>query len=202
MKTFSTHLFAALLGVSMLSSCSRQAAYFQPTSREQFKSTQPETASVAKQTQSTSVEATSATEAVVLPERALSVQQVDQAKLAMNRVEAYVRNDSRLTSNSKLTKRMARVSELMARTGSQTDLSTKAVSAQKTTLIQRVMLKRIDKKIKNHLSPERAMAKSLLTIGAIVGIIGLLLLILNVASPLGIIALIVGLVLILVDLLR
>ena len=201
MKTFSKYLFAALLGVSIFS-CSRPVAYLQPTSREQFKSAQPEVTSVAKETQPISVEIASTTEAVDLPVQDLSTQQVDQAKLAMNQVEAYVRNDNSLTSNRKLIKRIARVSELLAKTGSQADLSTKAVSAQKTTLIQRVMLKQIDKKIKNHLSPERAMAKSLLTIGAIVGIIGLLLIILNVASPLGVIALIVGLALILVDLIR
>ncbi|GAB4043217.1 hypothetical protein [Spirosoma jeollabukense] len=199
MKTFSNYLIATFLGVSIFS-CSRPVAYFQPTSREQFKSTQPNVTSVAKETQPIALEIASTTKA--LPEQDLSAQQVDQAKLAMNRFEAYVRNDSKLTSNRKLTKRMARVSELLAKTNSQMDLSTKALSAQKTTLVQRVMLKRIDKKIKNHLSPERAMAKSLLTIGAIVGIIGLLLIILNVASPLGIIALVVGLVLVLVDLLR
>ena len=63
-------------------------------------------------------------------------------------------------------------------------------------------IKKIDKQIKNKLSPERTMAKSLLTIGLIVGVIGLIFLLLGIANPLGLIALIVGLALILVDLLR
>ena len=97
---------------------------------------------------------------------------------------------------------MDRVKQLLSNTSANEATSLKATSAQKTSLIQKVMLKRVDKKIKNHLSPERTMAKSLLTIGLIVGVIGLLFIILNVASPLGIIALVVGLALVLVDLLR
>lgn len=202
MKIVSTHLVASLFGLLIFSSCSRPVAYFQPTSRAQFKSVQFEVTNAAQPTQSASVAIKSPTEAIGLPEWALSAQQADQAKLAIKQFETYVRNDSRLTSDKKLAKRMSRVHELLSKTNVQTSSSTKALSAQKTTLVQRVMLKRVDKKIKNHLSPERAMAKSLLTIGAIVGIIGLLLIILNVASPLGVIALIVGLALILVDLIR
>lgn len=84
----------------------------------------------------------------------------------------------------------------------QSTLTAQTATTHKPALFQRVMLKKLDKKIKNQLSPERAMGKSLLTIGTIVAIIGLVLLLVNVAAPLGIIALIVGLVLILVDLLR
>ncbi|WP_332369147.1 hypothetical protein [Spirosoma telluris] len=83
----------------------------------------------------------------------------------------------------------------------QSTLTAQTATTHKPALFQRVMLKKLDKKIKNQLSPERAMAKSLLTIGTIMAIIGLVLLV-NVAAPLGIIALSVGLVLILVDLLR
>ncbi|GAB2579640.1 hypothetical protein GCM10027190_31650 [Spirosoma areae] len=97
---------------------------------------------------------------------------------------------------------MARMSKLLASPTAQAAMATKTATAQKTTLFQRLILKKLDKKIKNQLAPERTMAKSLLTIGLIVGVIGLILLLLNVASPLGLIALIVGLVLVLVDLLR
>lgn len=205
MRTFSKHLWAALLGTALISSCSRPVAYFQPQAREQFKSTQ--TAAVAvttpvETTLPTSEEIAASTPAVTVAEHAAPAVQITQAKQALSEVENYVKNDSKLASNKKLAKRMSRVNELLTTATPQAISTTKAVGTQKTTLMQRLMLKQIDKKIKNHLSPEKPMAKSMLTIGLIIGIIGLLLIILNAAPPLGVIALIVGLALILIDLLR
>ena len=62
------------------------------------------------------------------------------------------------------------------------------------------MLKSMDKKIQKHLAPEQPMRSQTLTIGLVVGLIGLLLLVLNVAAPLGLIALVVGIVLIILGL--
>ncbi|MBD2752792.1 hypothetical protein [Spirosoma validum] len=199
MRTFSKHVWVALLGTAIISSCSRPVAYFQPQAREQFKSTPVEAVAVATPAQPVEA-APVATPAPALV--ATPAEQVAQAKQAISQVEAYVRNDSKLASNKKLTKRMSRVSELLTTANPQAMSATKTAGAQKTTLMQRFMLKKIDKQIKNHLSPEKPMAKSLLTIGLIIGIIGLILLILNAAAPLGLIALIVGLALILVDLIR
>ena len=199
MRAFSKHLFAALLGVAALSSCSRPVAYFQPTAREQFKPTSTEAGAVATPVQS--VEATPV-EAPVPTDAPASVEPTNQAKQAVSRVEAYVRNDSKLASNKKLAKRMDRVKSMLATATSKTALApTATTSPKKATLLERMALKRIDKQIKNKLSPDRAMAKSVMTIGAIVAIIGLILIILNTATALGVLALVVGLVLILLDLL-
>ena len=198
MKAFSKHLFAALLGVAALSSCSRPVAYFQPTAREQFKSAPTEAVAVATPAQS--VEVVAVETPAVAP---VSVEPTNQAKQAVSQVEAYVRNDSKLASNKKLAKRMDRVKSMLATTSAKTALApTATASTKKATLVERMALKRIDKQIKNKLSPERTMAKSVLTIGAIIAIIGLILIILNTATALGVIALVVGLVLILLDLLN
>jgi uncharacterized membrane protein YccC len=203
MRMFSKSLMAALIGTALISSCSRPVAYFQPTAREQFKSVQSEIVTPTDvATMQPVSEKVAASEATVVVQNATPAEQVAQAKQAVSQIEAYVRNDNKLASNKKLVKRMDRVKQLLSNTSANDASSLKATSAQKNSLIQKVMLKRVDKKIKNHLSPERTMAKSLLTIGLIVGVIGLILLLLNVASPLGIIALIVGLALVLVDLLR
>ncbi len=208
MRMFSKSLMAALIGTALISSCSRPVAYFQPTAREQFKSVQVETVAATEAvvtpvatTQPVS-EKVAVLEATPVAPSATPAEQVAQAKQAVSQIEAYVRNDNKLASNKKLVKRMDRVKQLLANTPANDASSLKATSAQKTSLVQKVMLNRMDKKIKNHLSPEKTMAKSLLTIGLIVGVVGLILLLLNVASPLGIIALIVGLALVLVDLLR
>lgn len=204
MKTFSSYLVAALLGTAVFSSCSRPVAYFQPTARENFKTVQTEAVAVspAQATPSATVETVAPETAVAVSQPAAPTEQLAQAKQAVSQIEAYVRNDSKLASNKKLTKRMARVNELLANASAKNTSSVKANATQKTSLMQRLVLKTMDKKIKHQLSPERAMAKSLLTIGLIVGIVGLILIILNTAAPLGIIALVVGLALVLVDLLR
>ncbi|MVM35961.1 hypothetical protein GO755_38465 [Spirosoma sp. HMF4905] len=195
MRPFSRLLLATLLSTIIFSSCSRPVAYFQPTARQQFTSTQsivsvkPTEASASDLIETEPAVAVSPSEPII------------QTKQAISQVETYVRNDSKLASNKKLAKRIARVNELLSAPKTQEALATKTTTT-KTTLAQRLMLKQVDKKIKNHLSPEKPMAKSVLTIGLIIGIIGLILLLLNVASPLGIIALLVGLVLILVDLIR
>ncbi|MFD2933578.1 hypothetical protein [Spirosoma flavum] len=204
MSMLSKHLFAALLGTALLSSCSRQVAYFQPSARESFKSAQSVTVAA-----STPIEAVQPIEtaqpaeiATLTPATAVPVeQQIAQTKQAVNEVEAYVRNDSKLASNKKLAKRMVRLNELLATTSSKAMVSTNAASTKKMSLMERTMLKKIDQKIKNHVAPEKTQAMSSnVRLGVIIGIIGLLLLILGGGSVLGVIGaigLIVGLVLIL-----
>ena len=200
MRMFSKLLVATLMSTAIFSSCSRPVAYFQPTAREQFKSAKTDVLATAAETPQPALVQEAAP--AILNQEVAAPQQISQAKQTISELEAYVKNDNTLASNKKLAKRMSRVNELLSTSKAQTALSTKVGSTQKTTLIQRVMLKQLDKKIKNHLSPEKTMAKSVLTIGLIVAIIGLILLLLNVATPLGLIALIVGLALVLVDLLR
>ena len=181
MRTRTKHLFAALVGTALLASCSRPVAYFQPTAREQFKSVQSEAVAV---TPVTAMQPVSAE--VVAPEAAVTVQtaapaeQIAQAKQAVSQIEAYVRNDSKLATNKTLNKRMARLNKLLTTTTEKAAVSPKATSTRKMTLMERTMLKKMDKKIKSHVSPEKMQAMtSNIRLGLIIGAIGLILLILG-----------------------
>ncbi|QKZ14429.1 hypothetical protein [Spirosoma sp. KUDC1026] len=212
MQTFSKHAYAALLGLVVMASCSRPVAYFQRGPVEHYKTTTTVAAA-------TPVVET-APEAVVVETPAVAVAapasspsgmtvaeaeaQLAQAKTTMNEVEAYVRNDNKLASNKKLTKRMERVKTMLNSVSAQ-KLAT-AASTKKASLMEKMVAKRLDKQVKNKLAPEhpaKPMAKSMLTIGIIVGVAGLLLLLIGNGAGvvIGGIALVVGIVLILLDLL-
>jgi len=202
MSTFSKNLFTALIGAAILSSCSRPVAYFQPTARENFKSAQPQAVAAVTPVAEESVAAQSAEVATITPATAAPVeQQLAQTKQAVSQVEAYVRNDNKLASNKKLAKRMTRLNEMLATTSAKTEVATNVASTKKMSLMERTMLKKIDKKIKNHVAPDQTKAMSSnVRLGVIIGIVGLLLLLLGGGSVLGVIGaigLIVGLVLIL-----
>ncbi|AKD54715.1 hypothetical protein [Spirosoma radiotolerans] len=198
MSTFSKNLFTALMGAAILSSCSRPVAYFQPTARENFKSAQPQSVAI---TTPVANEESAATQPAEVALAAPVEQQLAQTKQAVNQVEAYVRNDSKLASNKKLAKRMTRLNEMLATTSAKAEVSANVASTKKMSLMERAMLKKIDKKIKNHVAPEQTKAMSSnVRLGVIIGIIGLLLLLLGGGSVLGVIGgigLVVGLVLIL-----
>ncbi len=200
MRALSKHLFAALLGTALITSCSRPVAYFQPTQREQFAST--ETPVVAPATPVQTVETTAAVETlskdIVTP-----TEQIAQTKQAVSQVEAYVRNDSKLASNKKLAKRMTRLNELLTTASAKAAVAptaSAAASTQKTTLMQRMMLKKMDKRIKNHVAPDQTKAmNSNVRLGIIIGLVGLLLLLLGggtALSVIGLIGFIVGIVLV------
>ncbi|WP_420147756.1 hypothetical protein [Spirosoma sp.] len=198
MSTFSKYLFSALVGTALISSCSRPVAYFQPTAREQFKSVQPEAVAVATPAQT--VEATpveTSAPAVAVAE----TEQVKQTKQAVDQLDAYVRNDSKLASNKKLTKRMDRLNQLLSNATTKAAAPASAASTKKATLMERMMLKKLDKKIKNHVAPDEAKAmNSNVRLGLIIGLVGLLLWLLgggSVLSVIGIIGFVVGVVLIL-----
>ncbi|WP_020605422.1 hypothetical protein [Spirosoma spitsbergense] len=196
MRTLTKHLFAALLGTALLASCSRPVAYFQPTAREQFAVNKPEKAVVA-------APADVVVETVVVSNEtpAVATEQVAQAKQAVSQIEAYVRNDSKLAASKTLNKRMARLNNLLTTATDKATVSTKAASTRKMTLMERTILKKMDKKIKNHVAPDKTDAmNSNVRLGVIIGVIGLILLILGGGSVLGVLGLIgfiVGLVLIL-----
>jgi len=202
MSTFSKNLFTALIGAAILSSCSRPVAYFQPTARENFKSAQPQAVAAVTPVAEESVAAQPTEVATVTPATVAPVeQQLAQTKQAVSQVEAYVRNDNKLASNKKLAKRMVRLNEMLATTSAKAEVATNVASTKKMSLMERAMLKKIDKKIKNHVAPDQTKAMSSnVRLGVIIGIIGLLLLLLGGGSVLGVIGaigLIVGLVLIL-----
>lgn len=201
-STFTKHLCAALMGVAILSSCSRPVAYFQRGPVSPYNTPKTETVAVvtpapAEATQPAETVAT-APVAVATPAPA---DQIAQATAAMTQIEAYVRNDSKLATDKKLNQRMDRVKTMLASATTKASLAPNATtSTKKMSLLERMATKRIDKQIKNKLSPERTMAKSILTIGLVIAAIGLILILVG-SGTLGVIALIVGLVLVVLDLL-
>lgn len=201
MSTVSKYLFAALAATVMLSSCARQQAYFQPTARESFKTESVAQVSPVETPVSEPVVVTEMSPALVEAPAVVTASELVQTKEAVSQLEAYVRNDSKLASNKKLTKRMTRLNELMVATSDKAVAAVPATSAKKMSLMERMVLKKMDKKIKNHVAPDQTNAmNSNVRLGLIVGIIGLLLLILGGSSVLGVIGLIgfiVGLVLVL-----
>jgi hypothetical protein len=206
-NTFTKHIFTALMGVAILSSCSRPVAYFQRGPVEHYNTAKTETVAVAVAAQPAEVAApaevvATAPVAVATPAPA---EQVAQANKAVAQIEAYVRNDNKLAADKKLNKRMDRVKEMLATANTKAATApTTTTSTKKMNLLERMATKKIDKQIKHKLSPERTMAKSLLTIGVIIAVAGLILLLVGGSGlgALGGIALVVGLVLVLIDLLR
>jgi hypothetical protein len=208
MQSFSKHALAALLGLVVMASCSRPVAYFQRGPVDHYTSTKVAAATPVTPVADAAPEAAITEAPVVVPTSDVTVAnaeaQLAQAKTTMNEVEAYVRSDNKLASNKKLTKRMERVKMMLNSVSAQKLVTT--ASAKKASLVERMVAKRLDKQVKNKLAPEspaKAMARSMLTIGVIVGVAGLLLLLIgNTAGAIiGGIALVVGIVLILLDLL-
>jgi hypothetical protein len=210
MQTFSKQACAALLGLMVMASCSRPVAYFQRGPVDHYKTNVATVTPVTEAAPEVGVAETPAVVAatpVSIPSEATVAEaeaQLVQAKTTMNEVEAYVRNDNKLASNKKLTKRMERVKTMLNSVSAQ-KLATTA-SAKKAGLVERMVAKRLDKQVKNKLAPEsptKTMARSMLTIGVIVAVAGLLLLLIGntAGAVIGGIALVVGLVLILLDLL-
>ena len=200
-STFTKHIFVALMGAAVLSSCSRPVAYFQRGPVDQYNTAKTETVAVVTPTEVAQPAEVVAPEPVAVATPA-PAEQIAQANATMSQVEAYVRNDSKLATDKKLNKRMDRVKTMLASATTKASLAPNATtSTKKATLLERMAVKKIDKQIKNKLSPERTMAKSLLTIGLIVGVVGLILILVG-SGTIGVIALIVGLALILVDLLQ
>ena len=205
MSTLSKHLFAALMGAAVLSSCSRPVAYFQASQREHFATPKTETVVVVTPTEAAQPVATVE---VPTPDAAPAApaEQLAQTKQVIGQLDAYVRNDSKLASNKKLTKRMARVNELLAMVNTKTAVSTQATSTKKMGLMERLVLKKMNKKIHRTLVPEETKVASNTKLGAIIGVVGLLFILIGAVAGsgvvvlLGLIGLIVGLVLLLIGL--
>ncbi|GAB4031256.1 hypothetical protein [Spirosoma jeollabukense] len=204
MNTFSRYFFATILGTTILSSCSRPVAYFQPSAREHFATTSTK-AAPAKivATPSPAIVETTTPVAIATP-----TEQVAKANVALDQMDALVHNDSRLADNKTVQKRLNRVRTLLASASAKASLTPTEVSApRKMNLLERMMLKKVNKKINKQLAPanpERAMAiQPLLVLGAILVIVGLLLLIFGsgTATTIGLIGLLGGAVLLLLGLL-
>ncbi len=179
-STFSQRLGVILIGVAVLSSCSRPVAYFQRGYVDPFSKSAPQTIAVAAPVQ-----------AIDQPAESLT-----QANQAITQIDAYVRNDNKLSSNKTLTGRMARVKNLLASTNKGFGVSVMN-APRKMSGVERLMLKKINKRIGQQLAPnnpEKAMGNRVHLIGGIVLLIGGLILLIAGTGTAAFIGLIVALI--------
>jgi len=174
--TCSKHMGAALIGLAVLSSCSRPVAYFQRSQGEHVSQT------------------------AVIPTTAQTVESpvtlLTQAQANDTTIESYVRNDSKLATHKKLSQRMIRVKALLAATHG--TLSPKETSApRRMNLVERLMVKKLNRKIGRQLAlvtPEKALVNHGQLIGGAVLLIGGLLLLILGTGTVAFIGLILSLV--------
>lgn len=194
MKTLAQRITLFLAGTALITSCSRPYATVQRTPAQKFATT--------TQTAPVQTIATAQADAPVVVETPVVAPAVETAAVQTQLNEAVASNKT-VMADKRVQKQMAKINAVLA-TSAQKSTMTPTATAKKMNMVERMMVKKIDKKIKNKMSPEKTMAKSLLTLGAIIAVAGLILLLVGGAGlgTLGGIALIVGLVLILIDLLR
>lgn len=198
MKIGTQQLMAGLLMATLFTACSRPVAHFQATQREHFaaKTTTPVTAPVVS------------TEVVSTPVEtpAAPIAPATTMNEALDQMDALVRNDSKLADNKAVQKRLNRIRTLasVATTSPRVEASN---STKKAGLMERIMLKKMNKKISKQLAPNnpnKAMISSgTLATGAVLVIVGLLLLLLTTGTgaTVGLIALLAGAVVLLIGLL-
>lgn len=192
MKFFSNQPLGALIIVALLSSCSRPYATFQKTTQEHF---------YTKANAQTPLPVATAQPEVMdtptpTPKPTTIAEALDQYEAV-----ASAKATTSLESH-KIAKRVARMRTIMNTTQSKSAVNT-APTTPKLNLMQRVVMKSINKKIEKHLAPQQPMVRNLLTIGLIVGLIGLLLVLIGTGTvySLGYVGIIVGLILIIASLL-
>jgi hypothetical protein len=196
MKTNTNLLIAGLLMTTLFTACSRPVAYFQKSTRETF---------ATKAATSTPSVTTGETPAVM----ATPAEQAKQATVAVDQLEASINKNAELATDKKVQKRLSRVRTMVANamTKASTAAPTDVKSTKKANLMERMMMKKMNKKINKQLAPqnpEKAMLSvGTLSAGAVLVLLGLLLILLTAgtAYTIGIVALIVGAVLLLVGLL-
>lgn len=193
MKTNGLRLLTGLLLVAFFAACSRPVAYFQKSPRASYATATPVASSDANAVAATPV-------AEVTPDASAA-----QASAALDQVDALVRNDAALSTNKTVQKRLNRVRAMLTASARTMTTAPAAPASAKTTLMQRMLLKKMDRKINRQLAPknpEKAMANTgVLAAGAVVVIVGLILLLATSASGVGVIVLLAGAVILLVGLL-
>lgn len=200
MKNTSNSLLSSLLMILVIAACSRPVAHFQPGQREHFS---------AKATSEATAPITSPvlTETPAQQPVTTSAEQLAQTNSALDKVDALVRNDSKLAENKSVQKRLSRIRTLLAAQPSDRQTTTAVTAPKKMNLMERMMVKKMNKKISRQLAPanpDKTMINSgTLATGAVLVLVGLLLLLLTsgTGATIGLIALIVGAVLLLVGLL-
>lgn len=203
MKTLAQRITLLLAGTALITSCSRPYATVQRTPTEHFVSAAPartvQSVAPAEAEAPVVVTAPVETPALVTPAPAPEVASV-QAQLN----EAVASNKT-VMADKRVQKQLTKINAALAASTQQASMAPASqTTAKKMNLMERMMVKKIDKKIKQQMYPQKTMAKSLLTLGAIIAVIGLILVLIGTGglATLGYIALLVGLVLILVDLIR
>lgn len=215
MKAFTKQSLFALVAVALLSACSRPYATFQKTTPEHFYTKATVTP---VETPATDVPAAIAETPVVAETSATRTAEAaapaTPAKVdaELQKVEALVSAKAGLAANKKLTRNLTRAKQMVtemranvAKPASAVGETSATVAPQKLNLAQRLVMKSIDKKIHNKMAPKKPMAKSLVTIGLVVALIGLLLILVSNGggvAALGGLGLLVGLVLIIIGLLQ
>ncbi|MVM28746.1 hypothetical protein GO755_01785 [Spirosoma sp. HMF4905] len=199
MRTITCQLLGSLLLLLLVTSCSRPVAYFQPSAHEQIVPVSSQTATI----NVTPVQLDQNPAQEISP-----AQQVAQAKMTFDEVDALVSNDRKLAGNKTGQKRLSRVRMLLASAATRATLApTETIALKKATFVERLMLKKMNRKISRQLAPtnpEKTLAsKSILVLGAILVLGGILLVALTTGGgfALGAIALATGLVILLIELL-
>jgi hypothetical protein len=198
MKRTLNSLSIALAGAALLTACSRPVAYFQPSKAERFQAAQPVVVATPTEA-SANVPVTEPTQTEVLAN--VPVAQPDALPVAQKQqaTEALASLKTTYATNKRLTKRIEKAERMLADASTQ-NTAQPAAPAKKAGLAQRLMLKSIDKKIQKHLAPKDSLQiTNYVRVGAIVALVGLLLLLIGngLGATIGLIALIAGLVLIL-----
>lgn len=195
MKAFSLPVLAALSLATLLTSCNRQQALFQRTPTVSYAAPAPVAAPVVAAEQPVAAEvATPATQAV-------------QAKAALAQMDALVSANPSLAENKRVEKRMSKVRTMLTNMSTANAAPAATAAPKKMNLVQRMMLKKMDRKISRQLAPanpEKAMISTgTLALGAVLVIVGLLLIIFatGTGATIGIIALLAGAVVLLLGLL-
>lgn len=210
MKTSSRNVIYALIATVLFSACSRPYATYQKMPVEHYGSRKTQTP-VAVPTEVVSTEkalVTTQPDAAIIPSSSLpavvSTPSADAAK-AKAAVDQVVASSANKVTSNKLQKSMARIQKMLGAENTQTAMDArKAGVAKKPNLAERLMLKNVDKKIKRALAPNHPNAPKavnvIVTVGAIVALVGLILYLATTSNAIGITLLIVGLVLLLVGL--
>lgn len=194
MKQFIHSVSLALAGAALLTACSRPVATFQKSQPVRYyaqqKTTEPAVLNEEVVTPSVNVPEPASTETVAIAPVVAETKQASDALASLKTTNA---------TDRRLTKRIERAEKMLAEVNQKTAAQT-VTAPKKAGFFERTMLKSIDKKIKKHMAPKDTTAMTgYVRIGAIVALIGLLLLLIGngVGATIGLIALIVGLVLIL-----
>ncbi len=203
MKNITKQVALALTGVALFSACSRPYATYQPSASARI-ATQ-EAPIVAARPATAPVLAPVAVDQPAVTEAATVAPAPAIAAVREQLAEAVASNKAAV-SDKRVQKRLARVNDLLTVAERQSVTAPAVASAHKLTLTERLMMKKVAKKINRTLAPDQTQATSNTRLGLIIGVIGLLLILVGgIAGSgaivlIGLIGLIIGLVLLLLGL--